>query len=823
MPAIEKLGRYEIRRELGRGAMGVVYEAYDPMIKRAVALKTIRADQLDGAEAPTILARFRREAEAAGRLNHPNVVSIFDFGEDGGTSYIAMEFVSGRDLKSRFDAGERFSTADAIRCTGQILDALDYSHRQGVIHRDVKAANVFVLDDGTVKVADFGIAHLDTSSLTQAGSVMGTPSSMSPEQILGLPVDGRTDVFSTGVILYQFVTGERPFGAAATTTTMQKVLKEDPLPPSTLNVQLPDAMDAVVRKALAKRPDERYATAAEFAVALRALAPPRPVAAAKAAPAPAAFDGEATVVATPAMRQAAPAPADDGEATLVAPSTKSPLMAPAPAPAQESTAAASPRPSVPRSVSAPQTPARRPGVPAIAIVVTVVALAIAAGLWWWMERGVGGPRKNLADASSGAPAGAQVPAATAPAPSAPASAAPAAAAQPGTMLIAAAGYADANDPRYQADKAKLAGDLRADARGQLVEKALGLMVDRRSLATNYDVIQARLVSRSGDFIQAVVRESEPAIGKDGVASMTTEAVVNVKAVQKSLNEMTKGERVELIRANGDPRISIAIAARDADRPDAPAQRSPVAENLLAERIKSFGFRTWAEGGAEGSAADFAITGEVKVRRLSTRLEASGLTVTKYALSSWTIKAVDRATGEEIYHNTTLPKGAASWATEEEALKAIGGRIADEFTRDFFLQHVVATGRRVALVIEGLPEGGVADLVGREFVGLPAVLSSRQRAGAAQRTWDLELAGSGPAADLVAAGILAPLNAKLGTPCFAPGASAGDEVRVRFDARCNDPAVLSRLETNPPAGLYGAPAVRQKAIIRDPGTLKKLSA
>mgnify|MGYP000957050796 FL=1 len=185
--------------------------------------------------------------------------------------------------------------------------------------------------------------------------------------------------------------------------------------------------------------------------------------------------------------------------------------------------------------------------------------------------------------------------------------------------------------------------------------------------------------------------------------------------------------------------------------------------------------------------------------------------------------MDRATGEEIYHNTTLPKGAASWASEEEALKAIGAKIADEFTRDFFLQHVVATGRRVALVIEGLPEGGAADLVGREFVGLPAVLSSRQRAGAAQRSWDLELAGSGPAADLVAVGVLAPLNAKLGAPCFAPGASAGDEVRVRFDARCNDPAVLARLETNPPAGLYGAPAVRQKAIIRDPETLKKLSA
>jgi serine/threonine-protein kinase len=338
------------------------------------------------------------------------------------------------------------------------------------------------------------------------------------------------------------------------------------------------------------------------------------------------------------------------------------------------------------------------------------------------------------------------------------------------------------------------------------------------------VLNAKLVSRSGDFIRTVVRESEPVIGKDGMATMTTEAVVNVKAVQKSLNEMTTSERVEVIRANGDPRISIAITSRDADRPDAPAQRSPVAENLLAERIKSFGFRTWAEGGAEaGKAPDFSIAGEARVRRLSTRLEASGLTVTKYALSSWTIKAVDRATGEEIYHNTTLPKGAASWASEEEAYKAIGAKIADEFSRNFFLRHVSPSSRRVALVIEGLPEGGAADLVGREFVGLPVVIASRPRSGATPRTWDLELAGGGPAADLVAAGVLAPLNAKLGAPCFAAGASTGDEVRVRFDARCNDAAVLSRLETHPPAGLYGAPAVRQKAIIRNPETLKKLSA
>ncbi|CAG0985709.1 eukaryotic-like serine/threonine-protein kinase [Burkholderiales bacterium] len=808
MPSIDKLGRYEIRRELGRGAMGVVYEAYDPMIKRVVALKTIRADQLDRAEAPVVVARFRREAEAAGRLHHPNIVSIFDFDEDGGTSFIAMEYVAGRDLKVRFDAGERFPVAEAVRLTGQILDALDFSHRQGVVHRDIKPANVFLQDDGTIKVADFGIAHLDSSSLTQTGSVMGTPSCMSPEQILGLPVDGRTDVFSTGVILYQFVTGERPFGGAATTTTMQKVLKEDPLPPSTLNVQLPDAMDAIVKKALAKRPEDRYASAAEFATALRALALPRPAAA--SAPTAASFDGEATFVVAPSARKPAASPPPES------PAATSPAGGVSTVPAKPSYA----------RVAASSPPASPTGTrrPAIAIVVTVVALAIAAGLWWWMETDVGETRKSSSAAPGvveSAPAAPTSPVPVQPPAAAPATAAPSS--DPGAVLIAAAGFADPNDPRYAGDAAKLAGGVRADARGQLVQKALGLLVDRDSLATHYEMLNTRFVARSGEFIRTVVRESEPVVGRDGLASMTTEAIVNVKAVQKSLNEMTRSERVGLIRANGDPRIAISIVAGDADRPDVPPRRSPVAENLLAERIRSFGFRTWSEDGAEaGKAADFAVTGVANVRRLSTRLEASGITVTKYALSSWTIKCVDRATGEEIYHNTALPKGAGSWASEEEALKAIGARIADEFSRDFFLQHVSVAGRRVTLTIDGLPGGHAADLVGREFIGLPAVLEARARAGTGPRAWDLVLAGSGPAADLVSSGVLAPLNAKLGRACFAPGATSGDEVRARFDPACGEADVISRLETHPPAGLYGAPAGRQKSVTTNPETLRKLS-
>src|SRR5438876_146198 len=271
MTDITRLGKYEIRRELGRGAMGIGYEGYDPLIKRSVALKTIRADQLSGENAETVIARFRREAQAAGRLSHPNIVSIYDFGEEEGVWYIAMEFVKGRELKDYFQANERFTTADIVRVMTKILDALGYSHRQGVVHRDVKPANIILLPDGGVKVADFGIAHIESSNMTQVGTVLGTPSYMSPEQIMGLPIDGRSDLFSAGVILYQFLTGERPFSGSAT-ATMHKVLEEDPLPPSKFNVQLPVAMDGVVRKALAKRPDERYQSAQEFALALRAAA-----------------------------------------------------------------------------------------------------------------------------------------------------------------------------------------------------------------------------------------------------------------------------------------------------------------------------------------------------------------------------------------------------------------------------------------------------------------------------------------------------------------------------------------------------------------------
>lgn len=394
------------------------------------------------------------------------------------------------------------------------------------------------------------------------------------------------------------------------------------------------------------------------------------------------------------------------------------------------------------------------------------------------------------------------------------------------MTIAAEGLVDPRDPRFGNDQALLQTQLRADAKSQLVAKALGLLLEPASMSRNYDLLSSRLLAQSGVFVATVVAESPPRMGKDGLMSMTAEGVVNVRALQKSLNQMSRDERVEFIRASGDPRISVRIVARDADRPDAPAQPSPVAENLLKDRIKAFGFRTWSDD-AERPAdsrqgANFAVDGEVRVRKLATRLEASGLVITKYTLASWTVKCTDRETGEEIYFNTTLPKGLGSWASEAEAMKAIGARVADEFSRNFFLQHVTATGRKVVLVVEGLPDGTPHDALARELVGLPVVLTMAVRTNHKPRTYDLELAGSGSEGDLVAGGLLKPLNAKLGQSCFTLGRIAGAEVVATFDARCGDPQILSRLETNPPAGLYGAPPGRQKAVIRDPETLRRLT-
>ena len=807
MAELTRLGKYQIRRELGKGAMGIVYEGFDPLIERTVAIKTIRPEQLNKDQAKEILARFRREAQAAGRLSHPHIVSIYEYGEDaetaGGESiaFIAMEFIKGRELRSYFEANERFALKDVVRIMGEILDALGHAHERGVTHRDMKPANVILLDNRAVKVADFGIARLETSELTQAGAVLGTPAYMSPEQFTGQPVDGRSDIFSCGVILYQFLTGEKPF-TGNVTTIMYKVLSEEPLAPSMLNTALPAAWDTVVRKAMAKKVSERFQTAAAFAAAIRAVVDTQgaqPGVAADAAP-------EATLLER--------ALTDDRfEATTVRMDRPSPT--PPPTPAREMPPAApAARPAAVASELAPASVRKSSlGGTAIAGIAAGVIAVVAAGAYFLTSS-----KPSTQQAANQQPAGKSAEVSATPA------AVPVSApvpvdlpAEPGTMVISALGLVDPNDPRFNGDQAAAKAEARTDAKRQLIDKALTLYVQRASLDKNYGVIQQKLLADPGVFIKTVISEGAPEVGRDGLLATEARAAVKVRAVQKSLNAMSKEERIEFIRNSGDPKISVLMAIRNADTAQAlPAERSHLAENVIKERIRSFGFRVWApdgeiKPGADAKPADFQIQGEVRVKLLSMRLPASGVVVSKTALTSWTIKAIDRATGEEIYLNTTMPK-AQSWASEDQALTEIGRLVGEEFSKNFFLQHFSFGEQKVRLNVTGLPAGTAgaqtARLLLRELRSVRQVLDV-QPIGDAGR-YQLHLP-EGSATDIIQDAVLKPLNAKLGQSCFTLAGATAAEVNVNLAPACTEDAVRSRFETEPPAGLLAAPEVRGKAL------------
>jgi serine/threonine protein kinase len=261
----EHIGRYRIDRVLGRGAMGVIYKARDPEIERDVAIKLVRADLLEGEERADYLARFRREVQAAGRCVHPNIVSVFDFSLHQGNPFLVMEYVRGATLAQILER-TRFRPEGAVTVMRQVLAALGCAHGLGVVHRDIKPANVLLLQGGQVKVTDFGISRLGASTLTQGGSVIGTPSYMSPEQCRGENVDARSDLFSVGVVLYELLTGERPFAGRNFTAVMEQVLYHEP--PS-LHGRVPEGLVALTRRALAKRPEDRFQSAAEMEGALR--------------------------------------------------------------------------------------------------------------------------------------------------------------------------------------------------------------------------------------------------------------------------------------------------------------------------------------------------------------------------------------------------------------------------------------------------------------------------------------------------------------------------------------------------------------------------
>ncbi|MGE5715288.1 MAG: protein kinase domain-containing protein [Acidobacteriota bacterium] len=265
-----KFARYEVERELGKGAMGVVFLGRDPVIGRRVALKTIRASGEDDSETREFTERFLREAQAAGTLSHPNIVTIHDVGEEveTGTSFIAMEYVEGKNLKQLLKDKVSFSYDRIAEIVTSVGEALDYAHRRGIVHRDVKPANIILTNDGTVKITDFGIAKIETSSLTETGQFLGTPNYMSPEQVTGEIVDGRSDLFSLGVVLYELLTRKKPFAGDNLTSISYKIVHEDYPPPQTYDATIPAEFNPILARALAKDPAARFQSGRDFVRAL---------------------------------------------------------------------------------------------------------------------------------------------------------------------------------------------------------------------------------------------------------------------------------------------------------------------------------------------------------------------------------------------------------------------------------------------------------------------------------------------------------------------------------------------------------------------------
>jgi eukaryotic-like serine/threonine-protein kinase len=264
------LGRYEIVAELGKGAMGVVYRANDPMLNRMVAIKTINTEEAGHEGMAEYEARFYTEAKAAGGLNHPNIIIIYDIGKSGRLVYMAMEYIEGQELREMLVDGKPIPVAKAVDFAAQVGEGLAYAHQHQVVHRDIKPANIMITPDGRAKIADFGIARMRSSETrTQTGVILGSPKYISPEQVVGKRADHRSDIFSLGVILYECITGATPFNGEGLSALMYQITNHDPAQPSSSNPQVPVMLDYIIAKVLAKSPEARYQSAADFANDLR--------------------------------------------------------------------------------------------------------------------------------------------------------------------------------------------------------------------------------------------------------------------------------------------------------------------------------------------------------------------------------------------------------------------------------------------------------------------------------------------------------------------------------------------------------------------------
>lgn len=419
-----------------------------------------------------------------------------------------------------------------------------------------------------------------------------------------------------------------------------------------------------------------------------------------------------------------------------------------------------------------------------------------------------------------------------------------------TVIVSAEGLADPSSPAYQRDKGLLLDALRADARRQVVEKAVGTMVDGSTLVENYELIHDRVLTKTAGLIKNVIKESAPWMGEDGFMHILLKAEVYTAEIRDALQSMSRESRLNLLKQYDNPKISVAVLVQDADRAsEVEPERSDVAENILKQHIKQFGYRVWSEENTQKlkmemmerstlqnlsdvtlsvsqvKAADFSIFGVAKFKPISITLKASGITVTKYVLTSWTVKCIDNHTGEEIYFNNNIPR-KKSWADEDAALADIGKLIGGEFSKDFFEQHLMAPSRIFQLQVVGLPDYDIAKIFKKEMIGLRPVLNVdlRNFDSSGFTLYEVDFAGSrGNFQDLINGTVVNPLNAKLGDRVFKLDSAQGDVVRVSFNSSDTVEDLLDKFNGMPPASLANASAARLKGLVHDEKTMQKVAA
>jgi hypothetical protein len=421
--------------------------------------------------------------------------------------------------------------------------------------------------------------------------------------------------------------------------------------------------------------------------------------------------------------------------------------------------------------------------------------------------------------------------------------------EPATMVVTAEGIVDPEADTYRRDKGLMIDALREDARRQAIEKAVGTMVETSTLVQNYVLLQDRVFTRSRGLIKRIIKESEPWLGGDGFMHMMIRAEVYIGSIRDTLREMTRAERIALIKEYGNVTISVAITIRNAERgPNEFPERSPIAENIFKDRMSRFGYRVWSEevanqlkvetmrraavdnsaettvSVAQQKAANFSVVGEAKFKKVQVDFNEANMTVTKYVLTSLTVKCVDNNTGEEIYFNNKVPRNR-SWADEDRAIEDIGTIVADEFSREFFENHLMNPSRTYQVQVTGLPNYDAGVIFKREMIGLRPVLNVDFRnydANGLSR-FEVEFAGQrNQLLDMLNNTIIKPLNRILGEEAFSLMSAQGDVVRVAFQSSTKWEDVLSRFDTRPPASLVNAPPERIKAVATSPTAMTRIA-